>query len=89
MVIYSDVWCLSKILTLGGSRWFVTFIEDCIRMTWLWLMKSKNKVNLLLQKFHHFKTQYNTPIQVLCGDNEEEYQNSKLRQYFEAEEIIN
>jgi len=47
MVIHSDVWGPSKIPTLGGSRWFVTFIDDCTRVTWLWLMKSKSEVNLL------------------------------------------
>ena len=33
MDIYSNVWGLSKISTLGGSRWFATFIDDCTRMT--------------------------------------------------------
>ena len=37
----SDVWRPSKVPTLGGSHWFVTFIDDCTRMTWLCLMKSK------------------------------------------------
>ena len=52
MVIHSDVWGSSKIPTLSGSRWFVTFIDDCIRMTWLCLMKIKDEVNLLFQNFH-------------------------------------
>ncbi|KAL6317026.1 hypothetical protein AAG906_026788 [Vitis piasezkii] len=38
--------------TLSGSRWFVTFIDDCTRMTWLCLMKTKDEVNLLFQNFH-------------------------------------
>nr|KYP50831.1 Retrovirus-related Pol polyprotein from transposon TNT 1-94 [Cajanus cajan] len=52
MLIHSDVWGPSKISTLRGSCWFVTFINDCTRMTWLWLMKSKGEVNLIFQKFH-------------------------------------
>ena len=43
MVIHSDVWGPFKVLTLGGSHWFVIFIDDCTRMTWLCLMKSKMK----------------------------------------------
>ena len=27
MIIHFDVWGTSKVLTLGGSCWFVTFIE--------------------------------------------------------------
>lgn len=84
------MWGPSKIPTLGGSRWFVTFIDDCTRVTWLWLMKSKSEVNLLFQKFHKMiKTQYNAQIQVLCSDNGGECQNSDLQQFFEAEGIIN
>ena len=52
MVIYSDVWGPSKVPTMGGSLWFITFIYDCTRMIWLCLMRSKNEVNLLFQKFH-------------------------------------
>ena len=52
MVIHYDVWGPSKVPTLSGSRWFVTFIDDCTRMTWLYLMKTKDEVNLLFKKFH-------------------------------------
>ena len=46
MIIHSDVWGPYKVTTLGGSRWFVTFIDDCTKIT------SKSKVSLLFQKFH-------------------------------------
>ena len=63
MIIHSDVWGPSKVPTLGGSRWFVTFIDDCTRMTWLCLMKSKGEVNLLFQKFHKMVgTQYHAQV---------------------------
>ena len=62
-----------------GSRWFVTFIDDCTRMTWLCLMKTKDKMNLLFQKFHKvIETQYNAKVRVLRSDNGEEYQSSDL-----------
>ena len=63
MVIHSDVWGPSKVTTFSGSRWFVTFINDCTRMTWLYLMTSKGEVNLLFQKFYKMiETQYNAQI---------------------------
>ncbi|OMO54865.1 Integrase, catalytic core [Corchorus capsularis] len=74
----------------GGSRWFVTFIDDCTRMTWLWLMKSKSDVNLLFQKFHKIiQTQYNEQIRVLRSDNGGEYLNSELTHYLETQGMIN
>ncbi|KAJ9672633.1 hypothetical protein PVL29_026026 [Vitis rotundifolia] len=89
MVIHSNVWGLSKVPTLSGSRWFVTFIDDCTRMTWLCLMKTKDEVNLLFQKFHKMiKTQYNAKVRVLRSDNGGEYQSSDLQKYLEGHGII-
>ena len=80
MIIHSDVWGPSKVTTLGGSRWFVTFIDDCTRMTWVCLMKSKSDVNLLFQKFYNMiRTQYNAQVQVLRSDNGGEYLSSELQ----------
>ena len=63
MVIHSDVWDPSKVPTLGGLCWFVTFIDDCTRATWLSLMKSKGEVNLFFQNFHKMiGTQYNAKV---------------------------
>ena len=60
MIIHSDVWGPSKFATLDGSHWFVTFIDDCTRMTLVCLMKSKSEVNLLFQNFHKMVcSQYN------------------------------
>ena len=69
MVIHYDVWGPSKVPTLSGSRWFVTFIDDCTRMTWLCLMKTKDEVNLLFKNFHKMiETQYNAKVRVLRSD---------------------
>ena len=85
MVIHSDVWGPSKVPTLGGSHWFVTFIDDCTRMTWLCLMKSKSEVNWLFQRFYNtIHTQYNARIQVLRSDNGGEYQSSELQQFLDS-----
>lgn len=90
MVIHSDVCGPSKIPTLGGSRWFITFIDDCTIMTWLCLMKSKSEVNLLFQKFYTtIHTQYNARIKVLQSDNGREYNCSDLHKFLESRGAIN
>ena len=89
MIIHSDVWGPSKFVTLDGSCWFVTFIDDCTRMTWVCLMKSKSEVNLLFQKFHKMVcSQYNGQVQVLHSDNGGEYLSFELKQYLEAHGTI-
>ena len=89
MIIHSDVWGPSKFATLDGSRWFVTFIDDCTRMTWVCLMKSKSEVNLLFQKFHKMDcSQYNAQVQVLRSENGGEYLSFELKRYLEAHGTI-
>jgi hypothetical protein len=89
MVIHSNVWGPSKVPTLSGSRWFVTFIDNCRRVTLVCLMKSKGDVNVLFQKFHKMmSTQYNAKIQVLRSDFGGEYMGCELQQYLRTHVII-
>ncbi|KAI5343223.1 hypothetical protein L3X38_011099 [Prunus dulcis] len=58
-----DVWGPAKITTPGGARWFVTFIDDCIRMTWGSLLKTKREVSSKFQQFYQMvETQFHTSI---------------------------
>ena len=43
-LIHSDVWGSAPHFDGSGIKWFVTFIDDCTRMTWLYMMKYKNDV---------------------------------------------
>jgi hypothetical protein len=55
-------------------QYFVTFVDDYSRMTWLFLMKIHSK---LMSIFHPFrkeiKTQFNKKIRVLRSNNTKEY----------------
>ena len=44
MKIHSDVWGPAKVPSFSGSRYFVTFIDDCTRMTWVAVLKKKSEV---------------------------------------------
>ena len=49
-LIHADMWGPSKILNIIGARWFVTFIDNCTRVTWVYLMKNKSEVSELFLK---------------------------------------
>ena len=49
-LIHTDVWGPSKIPNITGARWFISFIDDCTRVTWLFLMKYKSDVSIILPK---------------------------------------
>ena len=74
MVIHSDVWGPANTSSLSGARWFVSFIDDQTRMTWICLMKSKSEVSSLFQRFHKMiEPQYQSNIQVISTDNGDEF----------------
>ena len=89
MIVHSDVWGPAKIPTLNGSRWFVSFIDDHSRMTWVYLMKTKQEVCSLFIQFHTMvATQYKTPIQIFRTDNGGEFVNHELKQFLHTHGII-
>ena len=52
-VIHSDVWGPSRISNLGGKRWFVTFIDEYTRLTWVYLMRDKSDVYQIFVNFYN------------------------------------
>lgn len=70
MVVHSDIWGPTKVPTFSWLRYFVTFIEECTRMTWIALLKKKGDVCVIFQEFHGLvATHYKKNIQVLQYDN--------------------
>ncbi|RVW89802.1 Retrovirus-related Pol polyprotein from transposon TNT 1-94 [Vitis vinifera] len=83
-LIHSDVWGPSPITTVNGFKWFVLFVDDCTRMTWLYLLKHKDEVLRVFKSFHAMvQTQFSAKVQVLGSDNGGEYVNHQFREYFQ------
>ena len=55
-LVHSDVWGPLRVHNVTGSRWFVTFIDDHTRVTWVFLMKEKSKVGRIFEIFHGANT---------------------------------
>ena len=50
-LVHSDVWGPSNISNISGARWFVIFIDDCTRVSCVYLLKQKSKVSQIFQFF--------------------------------------
>ncbi|CAL9013295.1 unnamed protein product [Prunus brigantina] len=88
-LVHSDVWGHSRVSNLSNSKWFVTFIDDYSRLTWVYLMTDKSEVFSIFQSFHQMiHTQYNSKIKVFRSNNGGEYINSGLKTYFSDHGII-
>jgi hypothetical protein len=73
-LIHSDVWGPSPVPTVGGSRYFVIFVDDFSRYTWIYLIKNRFEVLTIYRDFAKMiQTQYSKTIKVFCSDNAREY----------------
>ena len=69
-LIHTDVWGPAPQSTHNGKKWFINFIDDCTRITWVFFLKHKSDVCNVFRSFHHMiVTQFNTHIQVIRSDN--------------------
>ena len=88
MKIHSDVWGPAKISSFSGARYYVTFIDDCTRMTWVSLLKNKSDVCSMFKEFHKMvSTQYQQTIQVFQSDNGGEYVNGPMQEFMQSHGI--
>ncbi|KAL5700655.1 hypothetical protein ACHQM5_026075 [Ranunculus cassubicifolius] len=49
--VHSDIWGPSRVASLGGKRWFVTFIDDFSRRVWVYTMRQKGEVRDIFKKW--------------------------------------
>ena len=88
-LIHTDVWGSSKVLTKNGKRWFVTFIDDHTRLTWLYLITKKSDIKEVFVRFHKMiETQFQTKIRILHFDNGTEFFNEPLTTFLHDKGIV-
>ncbi|CAL2225286.1 unnamed protein product [Prunus armeniaca] len=58
--IHSNVWGLAPVKSLGGARYYVTFLDDFSRKVWVYFMKERSEV------FTEFK-KWKAEVQNLMG----------------------
>ena len=81
-LVHLDVWGLCPVVFPIGSRYFVTFVDDYSRTTWLYLMKNRSEL------FSHFRafcaeihTQFHVYVQNLRSDNAKEYVSEQFQSF--------
>ncbi|RVX06237.1 Retrovirus-related Pol polyprotein from transposon TNT 1-94 [Vitis vinifera] len=73
-LVYSDVCGPMKTKTLGGSLYFVTFIDDHSRKIWVYTLKTKYQVLEVFKQFHAFvERQFGEKLKCIWTDNGGEY----------------
>jgi len=88
-IIHSDVWGISPIVSHVGYKYFVTFIDDYSRFTWVYFLWSKAKVFFVFQRFISLlKTQFSAHIKILRSYFGGEYLSNAFQSFLQNEGII-
>lgn len=73
-VVYSDICVPLEVLSAGGNKYFITFVDEYTRMTWLYLIKFKSGALEVFKRFKIlFEKQSEKLIKVLRNDGGGEY----------------
>lgn len=81
-LVHSDVCGPIEVESLGGSKYFVTFIDDATRKTWVYMLKRKSEVFEIFQKFHAMvERETERKLKCLRSDNGGEYTSAEFKNY--------
>jgi intergrase/recombinase len=87
-MIHLDVWT-TKMETIGGCRYHMSFIDDHTRKVWVYFMKQKDEV---FQRFLNFKTmmekEKGVSIKCLRFDGGGEYFSNEFKGTWNSKEIF-
>jgi len=82
VAIHSDVWGPAKIPSISKACYFVTFIDECMRMTWISLLHKKSDVFTVFQEFHSMVgTPYQKQIRSWQTDNAMKFLDTSIQKY--------
>ena len=88
-IIHADVCGAMETKSIGGAQYFLLFVDDYSRMTFIYFLKHKNEV---FKKFKDFKAivenQQNKKIKILHTDNGGEFCSGEMENYLTKEGLI-
>ena len=65
-----DAWEPTKVHSISRVSWFVLFVDNCSRFTWVYLMKQKFEVSTIFPIFHNMlKNQFDAKVLGIRSDN--------------------
>ena len=67
-------------VSIFGFRYSISFIDDCTRYTWIYLLKSRDEVPSIVKIFH--KKVLTPQVKTFRSDNAREYLHHALKKCF-------
>ena len=87
-LVHTDLWGPSPVASFGGSRYYITFIDDSSKKIWVYFLKNKSNVFETFKKWKA-KVETKTGLKVKClrSDNGGEYIDGGFSEYCVAQGI--
>ncbi|RDX89782.1 hypothetical protein CR513_28447, partial [Mucuna pruriens] len=87
-IVHSDICGPSRVTSLCFN-YFVIFIDEYSRCTWVYLMKERSELLSILMSFSkEVENQFGKTIKILRSDNTKEYFSSELNSYLSSKGIL-
>ncbi|GJS86807.1 putative RNA-directed DNA polymerase [Tanacetum coccineum] len=81
-LVHTDVYGPTSVASIGGSRYFVTFIDDNSRKVWVYFLKNKSEVFNTFKKWKAaVDNEINLRVKCLKFDNGGEYSSREFIEY--------
>ena len=83
--VHTDVCGPMVTPTNGGNKYFITFIDDFSRMTWVYFMRQKSDVFAIFKKIQMFVERQNGYLlKVLRSDRGGEYNSHEFEKFCDS-----
>ncbi|XP_069150893.1 peptide chain release factor 1-like, mitochondrial isoform X5 [Solanum lycopersicum] len=87
--LHSDILGPSRVSSPLGFRYFVSFIDDYFRCTWVFLMKDRSELFSIFKGFFaEIQNQFGVSIRTFHSDNALEYLSSQFQEFMSHHGII-
>ncbi|RVW14609.1 Retrovirus-related Pol polyprotein from transposon RE2 [Vitis vinifera] len=73
-LVYTDIWGPASVTSTSGAKYFILFVDDYSRYTWLYLLQSKDQALPIFKQFKlQVENQFEAKIKCLQSDNGGEF----------------
>ncbi|KAM0982243.1 hypothetical protein ACFX2A_015487 [Malus domestica] len=87
--VHTDVWGPSPTVSLEGYKYYVIFVDECTRFTWIFPLVNKSDVYPVFVKFHAFViNHFKCNIKTLQSDGGGEYMSRLFKQFLDTNGIL-